>query len=470
MAEIRSAQRGLATLVGAGVVALLGYLVPALAHRAGAPIEVYYGALVVGTGAMLVGARAVRRVPAARVLPVVAVVAVVCRIALLPTTPELSNDLYRYLWDGTVQQAGINPYTYAPKAPELEFLRDEQVWPNINRKSKPTIYPPTSEVVFAVARLVGIARPVTLKAVFVAVDLAAVWLLLRIMRRARRDERLLLLYAWNPLPVLAFAHSGHVDVLAVLGLLATVAAWQQRHERRAGLWAGLAAGVKLYPALVLPAFVRRRAGVAARIDAAPDAASPSRLSFATPAVAVAVLLALYLPYLIGEGSGVLGYLTTGGYLKEEGYVTGNRFSLASALGVNGFAFAVVVGLGVAAWACWSRRPAPAKAAALLGAALMLTTPYPWYATPLVALAVAGGSGVVASGPDGTTRPWVAELVWPLFGIGLELVYISVEHPYGVSLSLQRAVLACTTLVALVLIAFRARTHERRSSPPTRTLA
>ena len=66
--------------------------------------------------------------------------------------PLLSSDIYRYVWDGRVQRAGINPYRYLPDAPQLAFLRDPAVFPNINRAEyAPTIYPPTAEALFALA-------------------------------------------------------------------------------------------------------------------------------------------------------------------------------------------------------------------------------------------------------------------------------------------------------------------------------
>ncbi|HEX9017253.1 MAG TPA: hypothetical protein VF960_14780, partial [Chloroflexota bacterium] len=50
--------------------------------------------------------------------------AVVLRVGLLATTPSLSDDVYRYVWDGKVIAAGIDPYAYPPAAPELSALRD----------------------------------------------------------------------------------------------------------------------------------------------------------------------------------------------------------------------------------------------------------------------------------------------------------------------------------------------------------
>src|SRR5438445_13850687 len=75
--------------------------------------------------------------------------AVAMRLALLFVEPYLSSDIYRYIWDGRVQAAGINPYRYVPKAPELAQLRDAVIFPNINRASyAPTLYPPAADAIF----------------------------------------------------------------------------------------------------------------------------------------------------------------------------------------------------------------------------------------------------------------------------------------------------------------------------------
>ena len=58
------------------------------------------------------------------------------RAVLVPQRPYLSSDVYRYLWDGHVQAAGINPYRYVPEADELSGLRDDKIYPNINREDK----------------------------------------------------------------------------------------------------------------------------------------------------------------------------------------------------------------------------------------------------------------------------------------------------------------------------------------------
>src|ERR1041385_8962260 len=82
-------------------------------------------------------------------LIIVLVLAGIFRLSILFAPPYLSDDIYRYVWDGRVQAAGINPYHYIPAAPELAHLRDDAIYPRINRREwAHTIYPPVAQVVF----------------------------------------------------------------------------------------------------------------------------------------------------------------------------------------------------------------------------------------------------------------------------------------------------------------------------------
>ena len=154
--------------------------------------------------------------------------------ALLIAAPPLSTDIYRYVWDGRVQAAGINPYLYRPADPEVAFLRDGTIYPNINRaETAVTIYPPMAQLIFrAVTR---VAESVTLmKLAMVTFEGIAVVALLALLRRRDLPDTRIALYAWHPLPLFEFAGSGHIDAAAIgLMLLACVIA-----ERRRPLIAG----------------------------------------------------------------------------------------------------------------------------------------------------------------------------------------------------------------------------------------
>ena len=138
-----------------------------------------------------------------------------------------------------MQAAGINPYRYLPADPALPSLRDDCVYPRINRAEyAPTIYPPAAQMVFAAVGLVW-SSVTGVKAAMVGFEVLAVVCLLRLLAARRLPAERVLIYAWNPLPVWAFAGNGHVDAVAI-GLLAL--ALLLRVRQRDG-WAGRRAWV-----------------------------------------------------------------------------------------------------------------------------------------------------------------------------------------------------------------------------------
>lgn len=325
------------------------------------------------------------------------------RLAALAGPPTTSDDLYRYAWDGRMQQAGIDPYAAAPASTQLTRFHDGWLWPGptvcaaqhdppgctrINRPAARTIYPPVAEFWFAsVYRLGGLqARHKAWQIAGVCADAVTMALLVVALRRWQRDPRWLALYALAPYPVLEFVNNGHVDALAValmtsaLVVAAPARDAGRRDEVRSdvllGLLIGAAALVKVYPGLLLlavPCLPRTR---------------PWR-SFARASVAAGVLaVAAYLPHVVAVGTRVVGYLP--GYLREEHYNSGGRFLLAGLLHVPGPAAAAMVAAGIAGAAAvvvWRRPPFPTAAVTLLVTLLLATTPVqPWYGVAVVALA------------------------------------------------------------------------------------
>ncbi len=179
-----------------------------------------------------------RRVPAIRMpwapLAVIGAIAVVCRLILLPTTPTLSDDIYRYVWDGRMQLAGIDPYAYPPNHLSLAHLRDE-LWSTVNFPHLRTVYPPLTELAFRLGAWMAPTLTAQ-KVVFLSAELVIAGCLLFVLSRRRLSPLWVVAYAWHPLPILEIAGSGHNDTLGVAMLWVGIAAWQ------AGSWGGCAVG------------------------------------------------------------------------------------------------------------------------------------------------------------------------------------------------------------------------------------
>ena len=304
-------------------------------------------------------------------LPIIIAIAVAARLVVLVHVPVLSTDAFRYVWDGRVQAAGINPYRYLPADPALLPLRDPgpdtrpgAVYANINRAdTAPTIYPPFAQFLFAaIGRLApGIS---TIKAAMMAFDLLTLALLLRLLHAAHRPRLWVLAWAWNPLPIWEFANEGHIDAAACAFVALALLMAAQGRRGLAGTALAAAALFKLLPIVLFPAIWRR-------------------WDLRGPLVALAIIAAAYACYA-GAGLRVFGYL--GGYTQEEGLFQGRLLPLRL-VAMAGFALC-------ATWFAFARPlPAatPARTATICTRALLLTAlllaaiapKYPWYYTALL---------------------------------------------------------------------------------------
>lgn len=182
-------------------------------------------------------------------------VAVLLRAVLLPAELRLSDDLWRYLWDGHVGAAGINPYLYAPADSTLESLRT--TWHSlINNPTVPTIYGPTAQLAFRLIEALG-SSVVAAKLVWVVLDLVTLGVLLRYARvTGRRLAVVGVLYGWSPLLVVETAWSGHLESLGLLCIVLLLATVHARRSVLAGVALGAAAMTKFAPLALAPVIFR----------------------------------------------------------------------------------------------------------------------------------------------------------------------------------------------------------------------
>jgi hypothetical protein len=364
----------IAVLIVLGALSAIVYAVavpgPRLFGRE--PIAAHVVAFGVAFLLYLAVIRAVRRTPGdlRTVLAVVLGFALVFRLLQLPTPVYLSSDVYRYLWEGRVQLAGISPYRYPPAAPELTSLRDAEVFPHINRPGALTIYPPGAQWLFAVAAAMAPGL-VGWRMLLLAIEGLSIVLLLRLLRRLGRPPTDVVVYAWSPLVVFEGIQAGHVD-LAVIPLVLLALLWRQDGSSvRAGAALGVATLLKLYPAVLALAWWRSG-----------DRRFPAALA-ATVALG-------YLPYAILHGPAALGFLPKY-FSSAEDHNVGLRALLTMPVGLTGepgravvmavlfVAMAAALGL-VARWRRDDDAGIVRAGAQAAGAwtALVPTSMHPWY--------------------------------------------------------------------------------------------
>ncbi len=310
-----------------------------------------------------------RRWSGTTVLSVIITIAILARAIALLAPDALSTDVYRYIWDGRVQAAGINPYRYVPADPALAFLRDEDIYPNINRpENAPTIYPPVAQMIFFLASRIQ-QTWTAMKLAMVGFEALTIGAILALLRRDGLPPERVLIYAWHPLPIWEFSGAGHVDAAAIAFLCLALLAAMRERPVAAGAALALAILVKPFALVIAPALWKK-------------------WDFRMPAAFAGVLLACYAPYL-GVGWRVFGFL--GGYGGEEGYFEGGGFFIAALLrhlGVPipagafsaGVALAILAGLAIFVALRPRRELVEAWTPLLLAAAfVVLVSPhFAWY--------------------------------------------------------------------------------------------
>lgn len=324
--------------------------------------------------------------------------ALLFRLTLLSSRPSLSDDMYRYVWDGRVQGHGLSPYRYPPTAVEVADLRrgDTTVWRYINRKEVVTVYPPGAQMVFAaIWRVIG-DSVIGFKTAFVMAELIGGLLLIRLLQHFGQPPERVLIYLWSPLLVFEVAHAGHVDGLMLPFLVAAFWATVKERHWLTGVFLGAATMIKLLPAILLLALLP----LPKTWEVSKDFRG-LRPALKTLVAFFGIIAAGYAVYLVGDASPV-GFLPT--YLGENFNMGIARmlFNVALRLDVSGatlvnaitFGGLAVTGVGFVIKPAASHREALARCVWLIGWFTLLTQNlFAWYLLwllPLIVLFVEPG--------------------------------------------------------------------------------
>ncbi|MBC5827762.1 MAG: DUF2029 domain-containing protein, partial [Candidatus Eremiobacteraeota bacterium] len=194
--------------------------------------------------------------------------AVLARAALLPATPSLSHDAFRYMWDGRLLRHGVDPYVAPPNDPSLHAFRNDWLYAYIDWNTVPTLYPPVDLALFALADILDDKNTLAIKLLVEVGDLATLSLLIILLRRRNLPIGRAAVYAWSPLVITELAYSGHEEAWCLAALLLAISLTERTRTRLGACVLAVAALVKLYPIALYPAFFPRKSAQPYAIGAA----------------------------------------------------------------------------------------------------------------------------------------------------------------------------------------------------------
>lgn len=146
--------------------------------------------------------------------------ALIFRLILLFTSPTLSDDVFRYIWDGHLLNQGVNPYAL-PVNSQLLDIFDSPLRALVNHSWMASPYLPTDQILFSVVYRIAPGSVLTFKIASITLDLLTGWLVMDILRLLNLPRRRVLIYLWSPLIIIEFAHSAHMDAWMISLVIAT---------------------------------------------------------------------------------------------------------------------------------------------------------------------------------------------------------------------------------------------------------
>ena len=324
------------------------------------------------------------------------------RLLWLPAQPALSDDVFRFHWDGLLVAHGVNPFRFRPDELIADGARAalpnaaqravvlpklQQLYGKLNSPHYYSVYPPVCQVVFGIAARwfpasdAGFA--VCLRACILLAELAAGWLLLALLRTYSAPPERALRYLLHPLVIVELTGNLHFEGLVFCFVLLML--WLLSRGRWAGAAAALGLGMatKLVPLLALPLLVRRLGW-------------PRFVTFA--ALSIGVFAALFGPFITSEllvniSRSLVLYFRNFEFNASIYYMLrpiGYWLTTYNQIAHLGPALALVAGCIGLAVAWHERRP---SLAGLPGTMLLMLTAYyalattvhPWYLTLLIGL-------------------------------------------------------------------------------------
>lgn len=315
------------------------------------------------------------------------------RLMLLFSWPALSDDYFRFIWDGSLVAAGLNPYLKLPS----QFLPDINqidgltagLYQNLNSPDYFSVYPPVCQFIFAVSTIISqednFTAVLVMRGILMLADLGNIFLIVTLLQRFQKPARLVLLYALNPLVIVELTGNLHFESLMILLTLAGLYYLIRQKIISAGVLFALAIGVKFLPLIFMP-FILFKVGWRTFIPFAASIGITLLILF-IPFVSTEFFLnlgqSLNLYFQKFEFNASIYYLLRGLGFAYYGY--NNIADFGPLLSVSTFAIIMVL-------AYKTRKLSDNRLPELFLAALSIhfflaTTVHPWYLTTLVAFTV-----------------------------------------------------------------------------------
>lgn len=185
---------------------------------------------------------------------------IVFRFILLFSIPNLSEDFYRFIWDGRLLASGYHPFAHPPSYYIENNIAiagiDESLFSKLNSKDYFTIYPPVAQFLFWICAKVTSSMYgslIILKSFNFLAEIGSIILIRKLLDHFRLPPEKVLIYALNPLIILELTGNAHFEAVLIFFILLGIYSIIKKRLIFSAVSQALSIGVKLIPVIFLPA-------------------------------------------------------------------------------------------------------------------------------------------------------------------------------------------------------------------------
>jgi len=188
-------------------------------------------------------------------------VGILLRLIFLLSIPKLSDDYFRFIWDGHLLSNGLNPFHALPTDVALDFTNKDALLDGMNSPNYYTVYPPLAQWIYGISAYLSpqsiFGSIISMRAIILLAEIGNIMLLPRLLGVLKMDVKNALWYILNPLVIVELTGNLHFEGIVIFFFLLSLFLLIRSRFNLAMISWAFSAATKLIPIFLMPILISK---------------------------------------------------------------------------------------------------------------------------------------------------------------------------------------------------------------------